>query len=52
MLSLGVAFVFVLLFVCFFSPFIIVITLLGEERELVYVLLVYLFVSFVSCGTC
>ena len=33
MLSLAVAFVFVLLL--FFSPFIIVITSLGEERELV-----------------
>ena len=31
---------------CFFSPFSIVITSLGEGRELVYVLLVHLFIYF------
>ena len=38
---LALLFVFV-----FFSPFCIVITALGEERELAYVLLVHLFVHF------
>ena len=33
----------VILFLCFFSPFSIAITSLGEERELILVLLVRLF---------
>ena len=40
-----------LLFVCFFCPFSILITLLGE-RELAFVLIVHLFVSYAHVNLC